>query len=172
MANDPVESIEYEDRYARSPWSVLLLSMVVEIFKQPTLKDVRLVTYLEDSHDQPTKLWHNYVSTGDFDIVVPCLLNAVTETDAKVIIKDRLSDVSHRRLLTLRLRSGKSMKCSFDQGMGYWVSKKRYGAGSTYNFSGGLPDQLQSFLEALKHLEIVNIGNWPTQIVFYTKDPK
>ncbi|NVK29390.1 MAG: DEAD/DEAH box helicase [Gammaproteobacteria bacterium] len=164
---DPVLSIHYEDRYLKSPWSALLLAGVFWVFKSDALENVSITTHFKDDYGRPKWLWDNWTESSEYLTVMPKLFNAITQVPSKIDLKSNLSDVSHRRLLTLTLRSGKKVKCSFDQGMGYWNVHAPNPRDRLFDFGGSIDDQLRCFIDAWSRVNVTNSGTWPTHILLY-----
>lgn len=167
LESDPVVSIHYEDRYLKSPWSALLLAGVFWVFKNDSLKSINITTHFKDGYGQPKWLWDNWESSDDYLQVLPKLFNAITGVSSQIDVKTVLNDVSHRRILTLSLSSGRTVKCSFDQGMGYWNAHALNLQDRKFDFEGSAKEQLQGFLGAWSNVGVTNSGSWPTHILLY-----
>ena len=167
IEGDPVVSIQYEDRYLKSPWSALLLVGVFWVFKSNALKSIHVKTHFKEGYGQPRWLWDNWDSSNDYLTVMPKLFDAITGVSSHIDVRDVLNDVSHRRVLTLTLASGRTIKCSFDQGMGYWNAHAKHPQDRMFDFNGTLKEQLRSFLEAWSNVSVAHSGNWPTHILLY-----
>lgn len=167
LESDPVVSIHYEDRYLKSPWSALLLAGVFWVFKNDSLKSINITTHFKDGYGQPKWLWDNWESSDDYLQVLPKLFNAITGVSSHIDVKTVLNDVSHRRILTLNLSSGRTVKCSFDQGMGYWNAHALNLQDRKFDFEGSAKEQLQGFLGAWSNVGVTNSGSWPTHILLY-----
>lgn len=165
--DDPVVSIHYEDRYLKSPWSALLLAGVFWVFKSDALKSINVTTHFKDGYGQPRWLWDNWDSSNDYLTVMPKLFDAITGVSSHIDVKSVLNDVSHRRILTLTLASGRTVKCSFDQGMGYWNAHAPNPQDRKFDFDGTVNEQLQGFIDAWSNVGVTNSGTWPTHILLY-----
>jgi len=171
LENDPVTSIRYEDRYLKSPWAALLLAGVFWVFKNNhELNHIDIVTHFREGYGQPRTLWENWESLDDYTAVLPKLFEAITKVPTNLELRNTVQDVSHRRILTLTLKSGKNLKCSFDQGMGYWSVHASDPQHRTFNFKGSINEQLQSFLNAWTNTDVSNFGTWPTHILLYESE--
>jgi len=76
-------------------------------------------------------------------------------------------ELTHRRVLSVGLASGRTIKFAFDQGMGYWGMKSfRYDL-KFFDFEQGLETQVIRMLELHEHGRLVNSGGWATDIAIY-----
>lgn len=167
LEEDPVVSIRYEDRYLKSPWSALLLAGVFWVFKSDQLERIEIVTHFKTGFGQPKVLWDNWESSDDYLTVLPKLFEAITRVPAVIDVKNTVKDVSHRRILTLTLKSGRDLKCSFDQGMGYWSAHASNPQDHVFDFKGSINEQLQGFIDAWANVGVSNFGSWPTHVLLY-----
>jgi hypothetical protein len=98
---------------------------------------------------------------------MPKLFDAIAGVSSHIDIKSVLNDVSHRRMLTLTLASGRTVKCSFDQGMGYWNAHVPNPQDRKFDFYGSENEQLQGLIDAWSNVRVTHSGNWPTHIILY-----
>lgn len=101
-------------------------------------------------------------------MVSGALLRATLNVD-KVDFKihENRRDLTHRRVLSVGLASGRSIKFAFDQGMGYWDMKSFRHDLKWFDFDLGLEAQVNRMLELQKDGRLINAGDWPTDISIY-----
>jgi len=170
LEDDPVVSMHYEDRYLKSPWATLLLAGVFWVFKNDALETIEVTTHFKDGYGQPKLLWDNWDSSDDYLTVMPKLFDAITGVSSHIDVKTVLNQVSHRRILTLTLQSGRTVKCSFDQGMGYWSAYAPNPKNRMFDFDGSVNDQLKGFLDVWANVAVTNSGTWPTHMLLYAME--
>ena len=100
----------------------MLLAGFMQVIPNKDLKSVS-VHAVQEANPQPGKfIWHNFSNYSHQEEVLKHWLSAVLDIKPVIELHSDLSAVSHRRVLTLYLESGKELKLVFDQGMGYWKS--------------------------------------------------
>ncbi|ANG63069.1 DEAD/DEAH box helicase [Marinobacterium aestuarii] len=167
LEGEPIVSIRYEDRYLRSPWTVMLLAGFMQVLKSDQLKTVRVDTVAGSGTSGTADLWNDWPQPDDMEDALKHWLSAVLGTVPDVYIHNSVREVSHRRVLTLELQSGSLLKLAFDQGMGYWIcTSLAYGL-KRFNFADDSLGQANQMLERWKGVKMLNGGDWPTDIALY-----
>ncbi len=167
LERESIVSISYEDRYLRSPWNVLLLAGFMQLLRSEQLNKVVVTTVASQSKYDGEWLWDNWNNVDDMVSAVKQWLSAALGVEPEVSIHNSLMEVSHRRVLTLELESGSSLKLAFDQGMGYWQCTSLAHGLKKFNFSQDSEGQAKQMLERWKGVKMLNGGDWPTDIAFY-----
>lgn len=168
MKNDEIVSIHYEDRYLKSPWSVVLLSNILKALPLEPDTLVSVVTMTGDGRRDSRVAWNDWQEAKTHQVVSGTFLRAslnVSHVEFKVHADKR--ELTHRRVLNIELASGRTLKCAFDQGMGYWELKAFRRDLKWFDFELGYEAQLNKMFEIQEQGRLVNIGGWPTDISFY-----
>lgn len=167
LQSEKVVSIRYEDRYLRSPWAVMLLMGFMQIIPNEAISTVSVDVVAAPDNGKSFRLWDNWTRQKDMQQVLTQWLSAILGAETEINISTSVAKVSHRRVLTLTLESGKQLKLAFDQGMGYWqCHAMTYGVRS-FDFTLPVEDQVKKMLESWKHVSLLNSGEWPTDIALY-----
>ena len=98
----------------------MLLVGFMQIIPSEAVEAVSVDVVAAPDKGAGSRLWDNWINQQDMQQVLTQWLSAILGTEPRVNISNSLADVSHRRVLTLTLESGKQLKLAFDQGMGYW----------------------------------------------------
>jgi len=114
-----------------------------------------------------SRLWDNWACQEDMRQVLTQWLSAILDARTEVNISNTLAEVSHRRVLTLTLESGKQLRLAFDQGMGYWQCHSTVHGLKRLDFNQPVENQVKQMLESWKHVSLLNSGEWPTDIALY-----
>jgi len=131
LAHDQVRSLEYSDRYLKSPWSVMLLSEFVRALVSHSSPD--LVLTVQEAGPSPRggaslRVSHDWQRPE----IQRTLCNGSLITAGCGMVKFHSmapsQDMMHSRVLAVHWVSGGSTLLYFDYGMGYW--KAREGTGS------------------------------------------
>lgn len=167
LQSEKVISIIYEDRYLRSPWTVMLLAGFMQVIPCDAVKSVTVNVVAATDRNQGARLWDNWKNPHDMEKVLGHWLSAVLNVEPVININGSLSGVSHRRVLTLTLESGTQLKLAFDQGMGYWQCHSMAYGLKRFDFTQSVEGQVRQMLESWKHVSLLNSGEWPTDIAIY-----
>lgn len=167
FSNDPIVALRYEDRYLRTPWSVMLLVSMFSTFRSSALQRVEVRTLVSQSKYRGEKIGDDWTDIEAMEATLRMWLGSTFNSNVEVDIGERGDQVSHRRLLTLEQASGKQVKLAFDQGMGYWQpSTPVYGL-KRFDFTTTVEEQAKQMLHAFQNLSMINGGDWPTHIALY-----
>jgi len=168
IEQDNVVSLTYEDRYLKSPWTVVLLANILKAVKPTPDTSVSVVTMPGDGRFESRMVKHDWQDAQTHQVVSGAFLRAtlkVGQVDFRVHNDKR--ELTHRRVLSVGLASGKTIKLAFDQGMGYWDMKSFRHDLKWFDFDLGFEAQVHRMLELEKDGRLVNTGGWPTDIAIY-----
>ncbi|WP_138441207.1 DEAD/DEAH box helicase [Marinobacter alexandrii] len=165
---DKVVSLTYEDRYLKSPWAVVLLANVLKAMKPTEETSVSVITTPGDGRFDSRMAKHDWHDAKAHQVISGAFLRAtlkVGQVDFQVHNDKR--ELTHRRMLSVGLASGRTIKLAFDQGMGYWdMRSQRYDL-RWFDFELGYEAQVHRMLELEKDGRLVNSGGWATDIAIY-----
>lgn len=168
LNHDKVVSIHYQDRYFKSPWNVMILMALLEAFRNDQIKQQLSIETVADSSPRDAHLiWHNWPDETDMKEMMTQWIQLRYNSQPEVIVHERVSDLSHRRVMTIEFESGSTWKLAFDQGMGYWESSSFNRENNIFDFSLTVEDQLRRVLNIWPNLKLRNVGDWPTDISIY-----
>lgn len=122
-----IEKVVYSDRYLVSPVSVgLICSFFAEISSKHQCNHFEIETsYPENFHGKsPYCIADNFNNIDE----IRDFLSAVGESYGIDVYPDFLEkyELDHGRYLNIELKSGKTIQLLFDQGMGYWATRRPY----------------------------------------------
>ena len=125
--NSGIERIIYSDRYLVSPISVgLICSLFAAINENHPCSSFEIETSHPENHQGRTP----YCIADNFNDIdeISDFLSATGESLGITIYPDFLEKykLDHGRYLSIELRSGKTIQLLFDQGMGYWATRRPY----------------------------------------------
>jgi hypothetical protein len=167
LQGSKVVAIRYEDRYLRSPWTVMLLAGFMRVIPSDGVNSVTIETVSAPAGHAGDTLWDNWNNYQDMEEVLEEWVSALMGTRPVINTRDSLAEVSHRRVLTLELESGTQLKVAFDQGMGYWkCTADAYGL-KHFDFSQPIMGQVKQMLNSWNGVRLSNGGEWPTDIALY-----
>ena len=161
---DSVESVEYSDRYLKTPWSVMLLGQFLMAFKGKTLNSVTISTLESSSERSSYQIHHNWPTSSDQEEIAEYWVGGLTEAQAQVKLHRKPYDIQHGREIVIRWASGKTSRLLFDQGMGYWSPRADSFKRKEFDFNSSAEEQEKQMIEKYPSLKLVNSGNWPTFI--------
>lgn len=168
IEQDQVVSLQYEDRYLKSPWSVVMLANILKAMKFGNEASLSVITMPGDGRRESRMAWDDWANAETQRVVSGAFLRATLgakQVDFKVNSDRR--ELTHRRVLSVGLASGRTIKFAFDQGMGYWGMKSfRYDL-KFFDFEQGLETQVNRMLELHEDGRLVNSGGWATDIAIY-----
>jgi hypothetical protein len=164
-AADAVVSIEYSDRYLRSPWSLLVLTTIMKPFASDRLQAISLSTVDGQETKLPRQLKQDWGSRSDFERVAKRWMKAELGVSPSLRVFERSYELQHRRVMRLGWASGEYTTILFDQGMGYWVPQSHVRQNLDFDFRQNPDEQANELKRRVESLSIVNCGPWPTSIV-------
>lgn len=167
LQSEKVIAIRYEDRYLRSPWTVMLLAGFMQVIPKDGVESVTIETVAAPVGHAGVNLWDNWNNYQDMEEVLEGWVSALIGIHPVINTRKSLAEVSHRRVLTLELESGTQLKLAFDQGMGYWkCSADAYGL-KRFDYNQPIMGQVKQMLDSWNGIRLSHGGEWPTDIALY-----
>lgn len=164
IANDRAVSVSYSDRYLKSPWSLMLLSGFLELFRSDQLQSLSVQT-LAPSGNQPSFLLsHDWTRAEDQVSILTLWLKSQFDIVPNVQVMTSPRDLLHCRIITVNWASGTVSKILLDQGMGYWRGKTPYRDQMGFDFNASHSEQAMQMLEKYSYAQMQQSGEWPTYI--------
>ena len=164
IANDQAVSIDYSDRYLKSPWSLTLLSGFLALFRSDQLQSLAVQT-LAPNGNQPSYLFnHDWMRVDDQQAILELWLKSQFDILPSINVMSRPRDLLHCRVITVNWASGKTSKILLDQGMGYWRVRVPHRDQMSFDFNTPYPNQAMKMLEKYSYVEMQQSGEWPTYI--------
>ena len=167
LESDGVVSARYEDRYLRSPWSVILLTEILRGLGSKKLKKFEILSVASYGQRDGFRLWHDWADPADMGITTKLYVSHVLGITPDIKMEEKVSCLSHRRVLSLHLESGRVIKCVFDQGMGYWSLRPYSYEHKNFDFLAKYESQAKQMQQRWEKAGLDNSGNWPTDISIY-----
>ncbi|HEJ1890211.1 DEAD/DEAH box helicase [Pseudomonas aeruginosa] len=164
LANDRAVSLSYSDRYLKSPWSLMLLSGFLDIFKNPELKNLSIQTLAASPGQMSSLTSHDWLDAADQEAVLSLWLGSQFSLEPKIDIKEHARDLQHSREISVIWASGKRCKIFLDQGMGYWRGRMPQRDQMGFDFYSECKGQAMQMLAKYKDASMVSGGEWPTCI--------
>lgn len=164
LANDQAVSVSYSDRYLKSPWSLMLLSSFLELFRNDQLQSLAVQT-LAPSGSQPSYLLsHDWMRVNDQEAILELWLKSQFDITPNINVMNSPRDLLHCRVITVNWMSGKICKILLDQGMGYWRGRMPYRDQMGFDFNASPHEQALQMIEKLSSAHMQQSGAWPTYI--------
>jgi len=164
IANDQAVSISYSDRYLKSPWSLMLLSSFLELFRSEKLQSLSVQT-LAPSGSQPSYLLsHDWMRADDQEAILELWLKSQFDIVPNINVMNSPRDLLHCRVITVNWMSGKISKILLDQGMGYWRGRMPYRDQMGFDFNASPHEQALQMVEKHSSAHMQQSGEWPTYI--------
>lgn len=162
---DSAVSLEYSDRYVKSPWSSMLLGGILSIFTNSALKTVKINSL--DVAAEPRigkRIDHDWTHTYTRSNLLSRWIEETLNIEPDLRFNPLPHDIPHGRFLTITWGSGQITQILFDQGMGYWrpVGQKHDLA---FNFNQTMQEQWDRLNESFSRLTMQNGSEWPSYIV-------
>jgi hypothetical protein len=171
LESDAVVSLTYEDRYLRSPWTVLLLVGFLRAFRSEQLGSVHIRTYAKEGERTGFKCWDDWRSMADLESAMRLWVKQSLAVEPQIMLEAYRDNVPHRRLLTVGLASGKSLKLAFDHGMGFWKAFARSRQLTDFDFTQSREGRAAQMLGLWKTAELRNaVDQWATDITVWIVD--
>lgn len=168
LREESIRRVTYEDRYLKSPWVMVLLANFLKALGLSAETEVVVKTTAGGSFRRGVMTWHDWQDSESQRVVSGTFIRALLKVSAvKVQVMDDKRQLSHRRIMTIELASGRTLKCVFDQGMGYWEMKSFSQKLKRFDFELDPESQVWHLLEVQEHCDLVNMGGWPTDISIY-----
>ncbi|MFC0179031.1 integrase arm-type DNA-binding domain-containing protein [Thorsellia kenyensis] len=163
LKQSKVISVNYSDRYLKSPSYLLLLSEILSPLVKYGLQKITIESSFMPNERRSSIISHDWYSEQDFIDAYEMWISAKTNIKPTINIAKQLTLLPHRRILTLNLDSGEKIQIRFDQGMGYWQINCQRGL-HRFDFDSSIHNQLKQLVEVLEHSEVKNSASWPTDI--------
>lgn len=168
IQDESVVSLHYEDRYLKSPWAVVLLANVLQTIAPTAKTRVSVATLAGNDRRESRMAWNDWQDARTQRVVSGTFLRAVLKVQqVEVDVQTDRRELSHRRVLSIGLASGRTIKCVFDQGMGYWEMETSHRNLRQFDFDQEFEPQIHKMLELQQYGRLVNTGSWPTDIAIY-----
>ncbi|NKI18613.1 hypothetical protein HCU74_14445 [Spongiibacter sp. KMU-166] len=177
VRDEKVSRLVYEDRYLKSPSSVIILAGMLRGFSLDENCAVEILTARATSDRIGRFNWHDWLDEEDQRVVTQAFLKLslkdAEESGPKiqVSVADSVKELTHRRVLTLELTSGEKYTLAFDQGVGYWTTKSEYRY-REFDFTDDPKAQITRMLEIGAACDVVNSGDWSTDITIYRSEDR
>jgi len=164
LANDQAVSVSYSDRYLKSPWSLMLLSSFLDLFRNDQLQSLAVQT-LAPSGSQPSYLLsHDWMRVDDQEAILELWLKSQFDIAPNISVMNSPRDLLHCRVITVNWMSGKISKILLDQGMGYWRGRMPYRDQMGFDFNASPHEQALQMVEKLSSAQMQQSGEWPTYV--------
>jgi len=167
LESDEVVSVRYEDRYLRSPWSVMLLTEILRGLGSKKLNAIEISSVASYGQRDGFRLWHDWAAPEGMRKATELYVSHTFGIKPDVQVAKKVSELSHRRVLSLSLESGRMIKCVFDQGMGYWSVRPYSYEHKSFDFLAKSESQAKQMQQRWEKVGIDNSGNWPTDVSIY-----
>lgn len=158
LANDRAVSLSYSDRYLKSPWSLMLLSGFLDIFKNPELKNLSIQTLAASPGQMSSLTSHDWLDAADQEAVLSLWLGSQFSLEPKIDIKEYARDLQHSREISVIWASGKRCRIFLDQGMGYWRGRMPQRDQMGFDFYSECKGQAMQMLAKYKDASMVSGG--------------
>lgn len=149
-AKAALDSIEYRDRYVRSPLTARILYELVRSLREDfglasdaTSLKIRVAAPQPSNRPAPTSLKHDWRDDRDHKDVLESIARRVAP-DASVLICPDARDMPHDRELRLRWPDSKMITISLDQGIGFLEPAAFY----AHRFDRAPTEQVRSIISA------------------------
>lgn len=163
IQHDAAISIQYSDRYLKSPWSLMLLSGFLSLFKSEKLKKIEILSLEPSPVRTGYLLKHDWKLLSDLERATKRWLKQVVGVSPELVIKEKPYELQHGRVLTIEWASGKCSRFFFDQGMGYWQPRGSQDQ-IRYDFQLTMDKQMDEMTWKHEALEVQNSATWPTYV--------
>ena len=164
LSIDQPVSISYCDRYLKSPWTLILLSGFLEIFKSTSLREIAIQTLSTNPTQQSYYFSNDWKSAVDQQKILKFWLETQFSIDVTINMKDRSRDLQHGRTISIKWASGKISKIVLDQGMGYWQARMPYKDQALFDFDADYKDQIREMVDKYQYVSMIPVGEWPTYV--------
>ncbi len=164
LENDTAIKVSYSDRYLKSPWSLMLLSSFLTLFRNDELMELSIQTLKSAPSQRGIYIHHDWFHSDDQQNVVSQWIEHTLGLKPHLQIEMNPRDILHGRVMTIEWKSGKQTKLLLDQGMGYWKAMMPYRDETEFDFDSHEEEQVKSMTKKYARARMENIGRWPTFI--------
>ncbi|CAV18548.1 DEAD/DEAH box helicase [Vibrio atlanticus] len=174
LKSESISEVEYSDRYIQSPSSMLMICELLGYICRG-FDSIRTVTINTLYHEKQTVghyLHHDWQDKGEFIEAYEVWGELKLGVKPSVKCHEKRSSIAHRRLLTLKLESGRELVFKFDQGVGYWRisdTTSRFDK-VKYSFHSDLDPQLRDLRSKEPNLVVSNSESWSTDVTLQIKN--
>ncbi|KTD50487.1 hypothetical protein Lqui_1812 [Legionella quinlivanii] len=169
IQDDNAINITYSDRYLKSPWSIILLSSFLQIFKNDKLSRLKILTVESNNLLQPNKIHHDWKANNELSEMIKIWLSNNFKLIPEIIIKSANRELQHSREISITWASGLKSKIILDQGMGYWQINMPHKYLLDFDFHQNHNEQLNDMINRLKVARMIGSNQWPTYITILSK---
>ena len=166
---DKLLRVHYSDRYLYSPWTVILITILIAGLKKTMQSNwghplIHIESAPKISKDYQKKgLFADWLNDSLRLDIIEGLFNAVNETCSTKVS----SNIPHGRFLRLEWDNGKVTLVRFDQGISYWACD---GKPPWFDSSMTVSEQVDKMIELMPKLKVKNYKDHPTQVFIKERD--
>ena len=164
FATDQAVTINYSDRYLKSPWSLMLFTGFVKLFEGTELQTISVNTLSVNGGQPSSAINHDWQRAEDQEGVMAEWLAKELGIEAEISLERNSRDILHGRSLTVTWRSGRVSQILLDQGMGYWRPRMPYRDELRFEFQASKKQQMECIVEKYSRAQMQQGGQWPTFI--------
>lgn len=164
LANDQAVSVSYSDRYLKSPWSLMLLSSFLDLFRNDQLQSLAVQTLAPSGSHPSYLLSHDWMRIDDQAAILELWLKSQFDIAPNIHVMNSPRDLLHCRVITVNWMSGNTSKILLDQGMGYWRGRMPYRDQMGFDFNASPHEQVLQMIEKFSSAHVQQSGEWPTYI--------
>jgi len=169
---DELASISYSDAYLYSPWTVLLLTEIIDGLRQqlkhnwnkPSI-EIHSKPKQTNNRNQRRTLFADWLDDSARSNVIKAYFEIRDET----CIIQLSNNIAHGRVMQLTWKTGAVTNIRFDQGMGYWYCDVRH---PNFDNQANPLEQADTMLELIPKLKLKNQKDFPTQVFIKERNEK
>jgi DEAD/DEAH box helicase domain-containing protein len=159
-----IRLVDYSDRFLHTPWTVILLTNMLNAIPFQKSDNLEVVISTEKSKNQDyqqyrnlTKNWYSEENDDKVELIKSLLSQF---PNVEVNLADHRSELSHSRELNLEFENGKVLNLRLDQGVGYWKVNRFL----TFPFDESIQNQINWINANCLVMETLNSQRHPTYI--------
>lgn len=164
LGTDQAVTINYSDRYLKSPWSLMLFTGFVKLFEGTGLQTISVNTLSVNGGPPSSAINHDWQRAEDQEGVMAEWLAKELGIEAEISLERNSRDILHGRSLTVTWRSGRVSQILLDQGMGYWRPRMPYRDELRFEFQASKKQQMECIVAKYSRAQMQQGGQWPTFI--------
>jgi DEAD/DEAH box helicase domain-containing protein len=166
LDQDQALSINYSDRYLKSPWSVMLLSGFLALFDTEQLDslNIEVLEPASQSNRSSFFIYHDWRDEEALRCILSKWLSDLLGVEPDIKVHRIPRDMQHGRVITIDWASGLQSKIILDQGMGYWTPQFPYRDQRNFDFYQNYDLQFDQMREKYEMANMVARAEWPTYI--------
>ena len=168
LSTDKAISLEYSDRYLKSPWTLMILSGFLGVFKNTSLENVSVLTMAVNSYQRGDSrmIFNDWVRESDQKFLIEFWLKKKLSTTIHADLRYRANELKHGRSLVVKWASGNESKIFFDQGMGSWQVKMFSRIDAEFNFYNDFDKQVAEMVDKYDKVSMRSNESLPTHMSF------